>query len=972
MTIKKEKLLKETYNKFIQTSLMDLPLDGIEAFVDPNIMGYGTASDERILSISEYRALVLRQREQGKDIEMTFDIAPVLHRITGNGDSALFIDEITLKMIINNETHKLFMRLSSVLEYREEKWFALHFHGSLPGEAEGETDTWHINEWQKKNEKLERMVAEKTADLEIKNRELEIETALERVRTKTMAMYKSDELGASIYTLFNQLRELGIPNISNAISLVDSEKDTMEIWATWGDRIVRPVKVRATDHENFKKEIEAWQKEQDIKIKMSVGVAKTALKNIFDIDLIVPENVSFWHLLQIWHQYGFIVLGTWEEASDEERRIIKRFAKVFEQTYTRFLDLQNAEEQAREAQIEAALERVRSRTMAMHKSDELSEVVAVLYEQLKPLGVASWGCEVILCDAKKDKMEYWHSDMVQSVLPECFYVSGNDHPILKKQWEAWKNGDQNLIIELMDQEKLDFDQFLFEKTDFKMLPENIKKEILSENKVVFSHASMKYGLLEALDNDPVPKEKINILNRFAKVFEQTYTRFLDLQKAEVQAREGQIELALERVRAKTMAMQISSELAETAAHLFAQLNDLGIKPYRCNIAIVDAESNKCQLWSTTNSGNVIPISSSIPLDEYSVFKDVYDGWKAQKVGHIIKLVGEERVSWTKYITQYVSFDEYKPQNIKKGTLQNETAIFSNFYFRQGFFVIHTIEDISGADLKIIQRFAHVFEQTYTRFLDLQNAEAQNKIIRAENERKTKELEEARELQLAMLPKELPQLPHLDIAVYMQTATEVGGDYYDFSIKEDGSLNIAIGDATGHGMKAGIMVSSMKSIFTTNAPKMDIEPFFATANSGVKSMQLKRMMMGFSMLNINKNKFQLVNAGMPPIFLFRKSSGVVEEITEHGMPIGAMKLSQYNAIKGSLEKGDVLLLMSDGLPELQNDKEEMYGYKRIRNGFEDVAGKAPEEIIAFLKNEGKAWNGDQAPDDDVTFVVIKVK
>ena len=92
-------------------------------------------------------------------------------------------------------------------------------------------------------------------------------------------------------------------------------------------------------------------------------------------------------------------------------------------------------------------------------------------------------------------------------------------------------------------------------------------------------------------------------------------------------------------------------------------------------------------------------------------------------------------------------------------------------------------------------------------------EEQAKIIHAENKRKSQELEEARQLQLAMLPKELPNIPNLEIAVYMQTATEVGGDYYDFSTVEDGSLNICLGDATGHGMKAGIMVSSMKSIFT---------------------------------------------------------------------------------------------------------------------------------------------------------------
>jgi len=251
-------------------------------------------------------------------------------------------------------------------------------------------------------------------------------------------------------------------------------------------------------------------------------------------------------------------------------------------------------------------------------------------------------------------------------------------------------------------------------------------------------------------------------------------------------------------------------------------------------------------------------------------------------------------------------------------------------------------------------------------------EEQAKIIQVENERKTNELEEARQMQLAMLPKEVPQLSGIDIAVHMQTATEVGGDYYDFSVKENGSLNIAIGDATGHGMKAGIMVSLMKSIFTTNAPKMDIENFFAMANSGIKSMNLKRMMMGFVMLNINKNLFKLVNAGMPPIFLFRNNTHAVDEIIAHGMPIGAMNHSRYIVSDLSLEKEDVILLMTDGMPELQNANNEMYGYKRIRDSFQKVAKKTPEEIIGYLKDEGSAWVNAKEPEDDVTFVVLKVK
>ena len=96
--------------------------------------------------------------------------------------------------------------------------------------------------------------------------------------------------------------------------------------------------------------------------------------------------------------------------------------------------------------------------------------------------------------------------------------------------------------------------------------------------------------------------------------------------------------------------------------------------------------------------------------------------------------------------------------------------------------------------------------------ELREANLRAQLAEAESARKTRELDEARNLQLSMLPKQLPKLPHLDIAVYMKTATEVGGDYYDFHVHADGTLTVILGDATGHGMMSGMMVSIMKSLF----------------------------------------------------------------------------------------------------------------------------------------------------------------
>ena len=175
---------------------------------------------------------------------------------------------------------------------------------------------------------------------------------------------------------------------------------------------------------------------------------------------------------------------------------------------------------------------------------------------------------------------------------------------------------------------------------------------------------------------------------------------------------------------------------------------------------------------------------------------------------------------------------------------------------------------------------------------IKEAELRAKLAESENERKTKELEEARQLQLSMLPKDLPQLPNLDIAVYMQTATEVGGDYYDFHVSLDGTLTVVIGDATGHGMKAGTMVTTAKSLFNSYAPNPDILFSFQEITRCIKQMNFGKLSMCMTMLKIKGNKMQISTAGMPPSFIFRRDTRVVEEHLFKAMPLGTMEKFPY--------------------------------------------------------------------------------
>ena len=236
----------------------------------------------------------------------------------------------------------------------------------------------------------------------------------------------------------------------------------------------------------------------------------------------------------------------------------------------------------------------------------------------------------------------------------------------------------------------------------------------------------------------------------------------------------------------------------------------------------------------------------------------------------------------------------------------------------------------------------------------------------------KELEEARALQLAMLPASTPKVNEFEFGVFMETASEVGGDYYDFSFKRDGSLNVAIGDATGHGMRAGIMVSIMKALFISDSAELDLIEFFNNSNKTIKSLNLGRMMMAFTVLNINKNNVRFINAGMPPIFIYRKTTNNVDEYETQCMPLGAISDLNFNITEFDINSGDTILILTDGFPELSNHLDVVYGYDRVQNEFQKLADKSPKEIIEGLKSSAAEWVNKKPPIDDVTFVVIKVK
>lgn len=249
---------------------------------------------------------------------------------------------------------------------------------------------------------------------------------------------------------------------------------------------------------------------------------------------------------------------------------------------------------------------------------------------------------------------------------------------------------------------------------------------------------------------------------------------------------------------------------------------------------------------------------------------------------------------------------------------------------------------------------------------------EKRLLEADHARKTKELDEARQLQLSMLPANLPSYPGYEIAVHLSTATEVGGDYYDFHQAADGTLTIVIGDATGHGVKAGTMVAITKGLFHQFTSMNEIPSVFGKITSALKRMNLGQLYMGMTLLKLKENSFQVAAAGMPPVFIFRAATKELEELRMKGMPLGSFDNFPYSQMAGTLEPADSLILMSDGFPEMFTALKEQYGFERVRAKLQEIGHLSAAGIIEELNAATSTWIGEHQQEDDITFVVIKRK
>lgn len=243
-------------------------------------------------------------------------------------------------------------------------------------------------------------------------------------------------------------------------------------------------------------------------------------------------------------------------------------------------------------------------------------------------------------------------------------------------------------------------------------------------------------------------------------------------------------------------------------------------------------------------------------------------------------------------------------------------------------------------------------------------------LKEQVDQKTDELNEMRAIQLTLLPEKPPSYPEFEIASTIKTASEVGGDYYDFHLGVDGTLTMVIADATGHGAKAGLMVTAAKILFMLFGRRKNIPETLGNFSKIIKSTGIRQLYLSMALIRLKNNHLELSGAGIPPALHWSATNGTITEIPLKGMPLGSVTTYPYISTSATMAEGDLLFLMTDGLPELRDRLGNMLGYETPKKLLEKYVQLNPDQVLKAFEEEISNFSNGTTLADDITLIVLK--
>jgi signal transduction histidine kinase len=538
-----------------------------------------------------------------------------------------------------------------------------------------------------------------------------------------MAMQKSEDLAQAVAIVFDELNKLDLGMLRCGIGILNKGKHSVDVWTTTlsdNDSVVQVSGNESMDiHPLLQGAYEAWVEQHDYEYVLKGTDLNDYYKALKTENFKLPASQSLESGTVGLEQYYFNAifssggLFAFRDSPfpEEAKAVMKRFADVFNLTYTRFNDLKQAEAQAREATIEAALERVRGNAMAMHSSVDLSATVNVFFKELRGLGIVPIRCGVGEVDevARTSTL----AATTASTLGDSYEIIGKlklaGHPVLDKIFDHWKSQEE-YYPELKGKDLTEYYRAIRPQVHF--------PDYTDEKAQYGSYFYFPEGLVFAWTEKALSEEEIRIFRRFTSVISLTYRRYIELQRSEANAKDALKQASLDRIRAEIASMRTTSDLERITPLIWKELNILGIPFIRCGVFIMDDSLEQIHTFLSNPEGKAIA-AVHIPYTTQGNIQHVINHWRDKSVyaDHWDKAAFTEFARLLMQQSGLASMDQYLD------TLPQEGFCLHFLPFLQGMLYVGNTSQLGEHDMKLLQSVADAFSTAYARYEDFNKLEA---------------------------------------------------------------------------------------------------------------------------------------------------------------------------------------------------------------------------------------------------------
>ncbi|MEZ5196797.1 MAG: HAMP domain-containing sensor histidine kinase [Bacteroidales bacterium] len=405
-------------------------------------------------------------------------------------------------------------------------------------------------------------------------------------------------------------------------------------------------------------------------------------------------------------EIGYTLPGEVPNPPKDDVALLVRFAGVFDLAYRRFEDLKSAERQNREAQIDLALERVRSKAMAMHNSEDLGKTVDTFFAELKGLKVTPHRCGVGIVDGETRIVNIQaidtNPDQESKKIVGDLKLAG--HPVLDKIFEHWKSQKEYFPV-LRGSEIADY---------YKVMDPQVKFHDYADDEVQYGYYFyFKEGGVYAWTDTALQEQDLQIFRKYTSVLSLTYRRYLDLKDAEAKTQEAIKQASLDRIRGQIASMRTTEDLKQLTPLVWRELTTLEVPFFRCGIFIVDEKKKHVNVYLTTPDGK--PLGAlDLDFEANDLARATVASWKQKEV-YQTHWNREEFIAWTK---EMMKLGQIKVPEKYQGAEEPPESLHLHFIpFAQGMlYVGHQIQ-LEEEKIDLVKSLAEAFSFAYARYED---------------------------------------------------------------------------------------------------------------------------------------------------------------------------------------------------------------------------------------------------------------